>query len=145
MNKYEIQGIVGEGAYGIVYRAKNKETGDIGKKHCFPWFCDNNSFFTDYSCYQKIQGVRRRWSGQKNNFQRSQNAENAQTRKYCAVDRSIQKVNNKYEFPLLNQLLCVSRKNRLYLVFEYLEKNLLEILEEKPNGLDQEAVRKYIY
>ena len=37
------------------------------------------------------------------------------------------------------------RKNRLYLVFEYLEKNLLEILEERPNGLDPEAVRKYIY
>jgi hypothetical protein len=32
MNKYEIIGIVGEGAYGIVYKAKNKETGDIGKK-----------------------------------------------------------------------------------------------------------------
>jgi serine/threonine protein kinase len=31
MNKYEIIGIVGEGAYGIVYKAKNKETGDIGK------------------------------------------------------------------------------------------------------------------
>ncbi len=31
MNKYDIQGIVGEGAYGIVYRAKNKETNEIGK------------------------------------------------------------------------------------------------------------------
>ena len=30
MNKYEIIGIVGEGAYGIVYKAKNKETGEIG-------------------------------------------------------------------------------------------------------------------
>jgi len=27
MNKYEILGIVGEGAYGIVYKAKIKETG----------------------------------------------------------------------------------------------------------------------
>jgi serine/threonine protein kinase len=27
MNKYEILGIVGEGAYGIVYKAKVKETG----------------------------------------------------------------------------------------------------------------------
>lgn len=27
MDKYEIQGIIGEGAYGIVYQAKNKETG----------------------------------------------------------------------------------------------------------------------
>jgi hypothetical protein len=31
MNKYEIVGIVGEGAYGIVYKAKNKENGEIGK------------------------------------------------------------------------------------------------------------------
>lgn len=37
------------------------------------------------------------------------------------------------------------RKNRLYLVFEYMEKNLLEILEERPSGLEPEAVRKYIY
>jgi hypothetical protein len=32
MNKYEIVGIVGEGAYGIVYKAKNKENGEFGKK-----------------------------------------------------------------------------------------------------------------
>jgi cyclin-dependent kinase-like len=31
MNKYEIVGIVGEGAYGIVYKAKNKENGENGK------------------------------------------------------------------------------------------------------------------
>ena len=35
--------------------------------------------------------------------------------------------------------------NRLYLVFEYLEKNLLEILEENPNGLELENVKGYIY
>lgn len=31
MNKYEILGIVGEGAYGIVYKAKNKDSGEFGK------------------------------------------------------------------------------------------------------------------
>ena len=31
MNRYEIIGIVGEGAYGIVYKAKCKETGEFGK------------------------------------------------------------------------------------------------------------------
>jgi serine/threonine protein kinase len=30
MNKYEILGIVGEGAYGVVYKAKNKETDELG-------------------------------------------------------------------------------------------------------------------
>ena len=36
MNKYEIIGIVGEGAYGIVYKAKNKDTGQFGKSFTFP-------------------------------------------------------------------------------------------------------------
>lgn len=31
MNKYEIIGIVGEGAYGVVYKAKHKDTGEFGK------------------------------------------------------------------------------------------------------------------
>jgi len=46
MNKYEIVGIVGEGAYGIVYKAKNKENGEHGKYNCLSLiFC---------SCNQKI-------------------------------------------------------------------------------------------
>lgn len=28
------------------------------------------------------------------------------------------------------------KKGRLFLVFEFLEKNLLEVLEEQPNGLE---------
>ena len=28
------------------------------------------------------------------------------------------------------------RKGKLYLVFEYVEKNLLEVLEENPNGIE---------
>lgn len=31
MNKYEIIGIVGEGAYGVVYKAKHKDTQEFGK------------------------------------------------------------------------------------------------------------------
>jgi len=34
------------------------------------------------------------------------------------------------------------RKGWIYLVFEYVEKNLLEVLEEKPNGLN---VILYVY
>lgn len=32
------------------------------------------------------------------------------------------------------------RKGKLYLVFEYVEKNLLEVLDEKPNGLEVQHV-----
>lgn len=31
MNKYEVLGVVGEGAYGVVLKCKNKENGEIGK------------------------------------------------------------------------------------------------------------------
>lgn len=37
------------------------------------------------------------------------------------------------------------RKGKLYLVFEYVERNLLEVLEENPTGLEQNLVRTYIY
>lgn len=33
------------------------------------------------------------------------------------------------------------RKGKLYLVFEYVDKNLLEVLEDNPDGLPFEAVR----
>lgn len=38
MDKYEILGIIGEGAYGIVYQAKNKETGQTGNFWVFNGF-----------------------------------------------------------------------------------------------------------
>ena len=31
MNKYEILGVVGEGAYGVVLKCRNKETGEVGE------------------------------------------------------------------------------------------------------------------
>lgn len=37
------------------------------------------------------------------------------------------------------------KKQRYYLVFEYMEKNLLEIIEDRPNGLSADLVKKYIY
>lgn len=37
------------------------------------------------------------------------------------------------------------RKGRLYLVFEFMDRNLLEVLEEKPDGLDRESVKFFIY
>jgi tRNA A-37 threonylcarbamoyl transferase component Bud32 len=37
------------------------------------------------------------------------------------------------------------RKGKLYLVFEYVERNLLEVLEEHPNGLPPDLVRRYIF
>lgn len=37
------------------------------------------------------------------------------------------------------------RKGKLYLVFEYVEKNLLEVLESHQGGLPPELVRRYVF
>lgn len=37
------------------------------------------------------------------------------------------------------------RRGIFYLVFEYVEKSLLEVLEDNQSGLEPEVVRKYIY
>ena len=37
------------------------------------------------------------------------------------------------------------RKAKLYLVFEYVEKNLLELLEEHPDGLAPALVQTYVH
>ena len=46
---------------------------------------------------------------------------------------------------IVSLLEAFRRKGKLYLVFEYVEKNLLEVLEAQPNGLPAEQVRRYIF
>ena len=58
MNKYEIIGIVGEGAYGVVYKAKHKETGEFGISPILTLL---------NSCHQEIQRIRRGRDRQKDN------------------------------------------------------------------------------
>jgi len=46
---------------------------------------------------------------------------------------------------VVKMIEAFKRKGRLYLVFEFMDKNLLEVLEEKPEGLDRESVKFFIY
>mmetsp|Transcript_81366 Transcript_81366/g.230954 ORF Transcript_81366/g.230954 Transcript_81366/m.230954 type:complete len:117 (-) Transcript_81366:28-378(-) len=46
---------------------------------------------------------------------------------------------------IVSLLEAFRRKGKLYLVFEYVEKNLLEVLEDKPSGLSPSLVQRYIY
>jgi len=41
--------------------------------------------------------------------------------------------------------MFIYRKGKLYLVFEFMDRNLLEVLEEKPDGLDRVNVKYFIY
>jgi hypothetical protein len=40
MNKYEVLGVVGEGAYGVVLKCKNRENGEYGTILSSLWSCD---------------------------------------------------------------------------------------------------------
>ncbi|CDW87509.1 protein kinase domain containing protein [Stylonychia lemnae] len=109
MNKYEIVGIVGEGAYGIVYKAKNKETGEFV---AIKKFKENTE-------------------------------EDEIVKKTTMREVKMLRLLKHDNIVLLRE--AFKRKGKLYLVFEFVEKTLLEILEQRTNGLDQEMVRRYIY
>ena len=93
--KYEVLGVVGEGAYGIVYKCKNKETGK-------------------YVAIKKFKETE---------------------------DELVQKT-MKRELKMLQQLKhenivefkeAIKQKNNIYIVFEYVEKNLLNFLNQNDN------------
>ena len=105
--KYNVIGVVGEGAYGIVYKCKNKETGK-------------------YVAIKKFKETE---------------------------DEIVQKT-MKRELKMLQQLKhqnivefqeSFMHKGNLFLVFEYCEKNLLEVLEESPDGLSPKLIKSFIY
>ena len=105
--KYEVIGVVGEGAYGIVYKCKNKETGK-------------------YVAIKKFKETE---------------------------DELVQKT-MKRELKMLQQLKhenivefqeSFTYKGDLFLVFEYCEKNLLEVLEESPDGLSPKLIKSFVY
>jgi cyclin-dependent kinase-like len=108
MNKYDVLGVVGEGAYGVVLKCRNKDTGEIVAIKKFKESEDDD--IVKKSTLREVKILR-----------------------MLKQDNIVQ----------LKE--AFRRKGKLYLVFEYVERNLLEVLEEKPSGLDPEDVRRYIY
>ena len=106
-NKYEVIGVVGEGAYGIVYKCRNKQT---------------NKFVA--------------------------------IKKFKEIEDDLVKKTMKRELKMLQKLShpnivafyeAFKRKGNLFLVFEYIEKNLLEVLQDSPEGLDPKIIKTLIY
>jgi cyclin-dependent kinase-like len=103
-----VLGVVGEGAYGVVLRCRNKETGEVVAIKKFKESEDDDV-------------VRKT------------------TLREVKILRMLKQDN------IVNLREAFRRKGKLYLVFEYVEKNMLEYLEEKQNGLPLELVRVLIY
>jgi cyclin-dependent kinase-like len=108
MNKYEVLGVVGEGAYGVVLKCKNKETAEI-------------------LAIKKFK----------------ESEEDESVRKTTIREVKILRMLRQENVVQLKE--AFRRKGKLYLVFEYVDKNLLEILEDSANGLPPDRVRSYIF
>lgn len=108
MNKYEVLGIVGEGAYGVVLRCRHKETNEIV---AIKKFKDS----------EENEDVKRT------------------TLRELKVLRMLKQEN------IVELREAFRRRGKLYLVFEYVERNMLELLEEMPNGVPSHKVRNYIF
>lgn len=111
MNKYEVIGLIGEGifhtgAYGIVIKAKNKETGEIVAIKKFKELEDD-------------ENVRK------------------------TIIREVKILKQLKNENIVQLKEAFRRKGRLYLVFEYIDKNLLEIIEENSNGLDVKLMQPH--
>ncbi|XP_029551172.1 cyclin-dependent kinase-like 5 isoform X4 [Salmo trutta] len=108
MNKFEVLGIVGEGAYGVVLKCRHKETNEIVaiKK------------FKDSEENEEVKET---------------------TLRELKMLRTLKQEN------IVELKEAFRRRGKLYLVFEYVEKNMLELLEELPNGVPSDKVRNYIY
>ncbi|XP_057314086.1 cyclin-dependent kinase-like 3 isoform X2 [Hydractinia symbiolongicarpus] len=107
MNKYEVLGIVGEGAYGVVMKCRHKESNDIV---AIKKFKDS----------EESEDVKRT------------------TLRELKVLRMLKQEN------IVQLREAFRKRGKLYLVFEYVEKNMLELLERTPNGVPIPQLKNYI-
>ncbi|PHJ19972.1 cyclin-dependent kinase family 5 protein [Cystoisospora suis] len=108
MNKYEVLGLVGEGAYGEVLKCRRKDTGEL-------------------VAIKTFKG----------------NEESANVKKTIARELNALQILRHENIVWLKE--AFRRKGKLHLVFEYIQKNLLELLDASPHGLDHETVRFCIW
>mmetsp|Transcript_5085 Transcript_5085/g.19057 ORF Transcript_5085/g.19057 Transcript_5085/m.19057 type:complete len:1202 (-) Transcript_5085:2161-5766(-) len=109
LSKYEILETVGEGTYGVVMKARDRET-------------------------MQIVAIKK--------FKDSEYDDEA-VRKTTQREKKILKMLKQGNIIQLKENF--KRKGKMYLVFEYVPKNLLEVLEEHENGFEPELIRVYMY
>ena len=59
--------------------------------------------------------------------------------------REVKMLNTLKGKSVVKMIEAFKRKGRLYLVFEFMDRNLLEVLEERPEGLSRDMVKLFIY
>ncbi|RNF10547.1 putative mitogen-activated protein kinase, putative,kinase [Trypanosoma rangeli] len=108
MEGYETLGVLGEGTYGVVVKARHRATGRIVAIKKYKQAEDD-----DHVRKTSLREVR---------------------------------VLKQLRHPNIISLLDVFRRDgRLYLVFEYVENTILQLIEDRRHGLSPDEVRRYTY
>jgi cyclin-dependent kinase-like len=116
-SRYDVLKVVGEGAYGIVLQCRDKVSGEI----------------------VAIKRFRER-------VPPGDDAAGGEGGPAPAMLREVRVLRALRGHPHIVTLReAFTRRGKLYLVFEFMEKNLLEVLEETPAGLPPPLVRLYAF
>jgi len=108
MENYETLGTIGEGTYGVVLKARHKETGQIVAIKKF-----------------------------------KESDEDEQVRKTAL--REVRILKQLKHDNIVNLIEVFRRKSKLHLVFEYVERTILEDLERNPDGMDPIETKKCLW
>ena len=106
-NKYQIIDVIGEGAYGIVYKCIDRETNET---------LAIKKLLEEYDKLPKKE-----------------------------INREIYALQVSNHENIVKFIEAILNKGYLYIVTEYADKNLLQIIEENPKGLNPELIRSFIY
>lgn len=110
LSKYQVLGVIGEGAYGVVIKCVNKKT-------------------------KQVVALKK--------FKESGDVDKAVRKTILREVKTLKLMkNSKCVVQLLESF---KRKGTLYLVFEFVERNLLEIIEENENGVPVSIIARYTY
>eukprot|EP00923_Selenidium_pygospionis_P000912 GHVN01001408.1.p1 GENE.GHVN01001408.1~~GHVN01001408.1.p1 ORF type:complete len:693 (+),score=105.51 GHVN01001408.1:283-2361(+) len=104
MNKYDVVGVIGEGAYGVVIKCRNKLNGE-------------------FVAIKK--------------FKETENDESARR----TILREVKILKALKHDNIVHLKEAFRRKGKLYIVFEYVNATLLNLLEKKQQGLDSGLIK----
>ena len=107
MERYKTLKIVGDGAYGSVYKALNKTTGEI----------------------VAIKKMKKKFT----------------TWEECVSLREIKSLRKLSHQNIVKLKEVIRSNDELYLVFEFIDQNIYQVMRDRPEVLDGNAIRSIVY
>lgn len=133
MERYESLGLVGEGSYGTVLKCRHRESGRLV---AIKKFVDSDDDRTVKKiALREIQLLK----VAVNQSFMSLSVEQPTSHQALPSSQQLRHDN------LVNLMDVWRRRRRWYLVFEFVERTLLDDLEKTPNGLELDTSRLYLY